>query len=163
MKGSAMMYQTTSGHDETTTPGFQPDVLLPIQYFESVHRKSRLDPEQRLMLAILEDGVACFQKYAFAQNRRGKNLFGEAEEWLAEKDNDYVFGFENICEVLGVDAAYLRLGLLEWREREFAKIHKVKSITSSSLSRRTSGINHGRNRIAKASGAYQEKKAVGFR
>ena len=145
MKGAAMMYQTTSGHEETT-PVFQPDVLLPVQYFESVHRKSRLDPEQRLMLAILEDGVACFQKYAFAQNRRGKNMFAEAEDWLAARNSDYIFGFENICEVLGVNAEYLRWGLVDWKERELAKHRNVRAIRSSSLNRRTSGMNHGRSK-----------------
>jgi hypothetical protein len=163
MKALMMTYSTTPSGDETTIPILQPDVLLPIQYFETVHRKSALDPERRLMLAILEDAIACFQKYTFAQRRRGKLLFSEAEEWIEEKSSDYIFSFENICEVLGLDAEYLRQGLRLWKQRELAKYHKVKVMGVSSAYRQTAKMTHGRRRITKAKEAYQEKKAVGFR
>jgi hypothetical protein len=157
-----MTYQTASDTDETAISILQPDVLLPIQYFESVHRKSRLDPEQRLMLAILEDAIACFQKYVFAQRRRGRTLFAEAEQWFAESDSDYIFSFENICEVLGLNGEYLRQGLQRWKQRELTKYHNVKVMERSSIHRRTGKMKYEK-RNTEAREIDQGKKAVGFR
>lgn len=75
-----------------------------------------LDPEQRLVLAILEDAVACFQKYVFFRSIREESLFLEAEHWLLEVNSSWVFSFENICEFLGFNPAYLRQGLQRWRD-----------------------------------------------
>src|SRR5262245_30217020 len=40
-------------------------------FLETFRRKSYLEPERKLMLAVLENGVECFQKYAFARDRKG--------------------------------------------------------------------------------------------
>lgn len=42
---------------------FQPDILLPAHYLDNIQPKSNLMPEKRLMLAVLEEGRCCFQKY----------------------------------------------------------------------------------------------------
>lgn len=157
-----MSYQSATDTEESTTSILQPDVLLPVQYFESVHKKSRLDPEHRLMLAILEDSVACFQKYVFAQRRRGKTLFAEAEGWIAEKDGDYIFSFENICEILGLNGEYLRQGLQFWKQRELAKYPNVKVLQKPSIHRRAPKMKHDR-RAPELRETYPRKKAVGFR
>ncbi|MGH7818242.1 MAG: hypothetical protein ACREQ9_00565 [Candidatus Binatia bacterium] len=97
---------------------FEPDTLLPSQFF--AHFKGRgatVRGEKRLMLAVLEDAVDCYQKYAFAREPRGRELFSEAEEWLFSSDNSWVFAYENICETLEVNADYVRRGLQEWRQR----------------------------------------------
>lgn len=89
-------------------------------------RETPLKPEKRLMLAVLEDTVACFQKYVLAQDPRGKSLLREAEEWILEEDSDWLFCFENICETLGLDREYLREGLLRWKQRTLAERPKTK-------------------------------------
>ncbi len=107
---------------------FQPDTLLPEQYLDTCRRKTHLEPEKELMLAILDDAVACFQKYFGAQKPKEKALFQEAEEWLMEKESDWVFSFENICESLDLDPDYLRKGLMQWKEgpvRPKAKIYHL--------------------------------------
>ena len=58
---------------------FQPDILLPVQAFS---RRNGPMPEKRLMAAVLEDAINCFQKYRSATNRRGRRFFREASEWL---------------------------------------------------------------------------------
>jgi hypothetical protein len=85
--------------EEKLTSLFQPDMLLSHQYFASFRTK-RLEPEKRLMLAVLEDAVVCFQRYAFPGNRRSRILLKETEDWVRDKNDDYLFSFENICEVL---------------------------------------------------------------
>ncbi len=107
---------------------FQPDTLLSEQYLETYRRKTHLEPEKRLMLAILEDAVSCFQKYVSAHKPKEKALFQEVEEWLMEKESDRFFSFENICESLGLDTNYLRKGLVQWKEGQVhpkAKIYHL--------------------------------------
>jgi len=104
---------------------FQPDTLVPAQYFETFRRKS-LEPEKRLMLAVLEDATACFQKYIFARDGRGKNLFHAAEKWIMEEGNDWLFSFENIWEVLEFEPQYVREGLMRWKEEKLAGRPKAK-------------------------------------
>jgi hypothetical protein len=72
--------------------------------------------EERLMLAVLQDAVECFQEYVLAQYPGEKKLFQEAEDWILEKNTDWPFSFENICETLQLDPGYLRQGLLRWKE-----------------------------------------------
>ena len=105
---------------------FQPDTLLPEQYFATFRRKTHLEPEKRLMLAVLEDAVVCFQKHVLAQNRRGKAAFREAEDWILEQGSDWLFSFEDICEVLGLDPDYIRQALLSWKERRLAELSRPK-------------------------------------
>lgn len=72
--------------------------------------------EERLMLAVLQDAVKCFQEYALAQYLWEKKLFQEAEDWLLEKNTNWPFSFENICETLQLNPDYIRRGLLVWKE-----------------------------------------------
>ena len=89
---------------------------LSSQYLEAVCRKADLEAEQKLMLAVLEDAVTCFQKCFTARDRIGTSLFREAEEWiLLQGKDDWLFSFDNICETLDLDPAYIRGGLQRWR------------------------------------------------
>ena len=72
--------------------------------------------EERLMLAVLQDAVECFQEYVLAQYPWEKKLFQEAEDWILEKNTDSPFSFENICETLQLHPDYIRQGLLVWKQ-----------------------------------------------
>lgn len=122
-----MAYDASLGAEEKMGSLFQPDTLLPAQYFDTVRRKARLEPEKRLMLGILEDAIVCFQKYVFARDGRGKGIFRGAEDWILEENSDQLFSFENICEVLGFNPKYVRKGLLLWKEMELAGRPKSKN------------------------------------
>jgi len=74
------------------------------QYF-AIHRsRNRLEPEKRLMLAVLQDALFCFHRYFRARYGRRRKLFCESWQWFNEEGRDSVFAFENICEVLRLDA-----------------------------------------------------------
>lgn len=94
---------------------FQPDVLAPLQYLDRWRYHRRHCPEIMLMLAVLADGIASFQKFSSARNRRGEARFREAESWLMREDNDRLYAFENICDILGLSPNYIRAGLCRWR------------------------------------------------
>jgi len=87
-----------------------------IEVIEKVYKKDIREGEERLMLAVLEEAVKCFQEYVLATRPREKRLFQEAEEWILETDSEYLFSFESICQTLGLHPDYTRQGLLVWKE-----------------------------------------------
>jgi hypothetical protein len=92
----------------------EPDVVLPAQYFRVLRGRASYGGERRLIIAVLEDAINCFQKNLFATDSRGRRLFCEAENWLMSTDRELPFAFENICEFLSLDAEYIRRGLRRW-------------------------------------------------
>jgi hypothetical protein len=101
--------------DEKIASPFEPDILSR-HYFESLNKRTLLDPEKKLMLAVLEDAINCFQHNLMAQSASGKRLFEEAEQWILEKDVHWLFSFESICNNLNINPAYVRRGLLQWKQ-----------------------------------------------
>jgi hypothetical protein len=81
-----------------------------------------LQPEKRLMLAVLQGAVECFQDYA-----EDDRLFKETEEWIFEDDHEWPFSFINICEAVDMDPKYLRKGLLHWRQSAIPKANTIWS------------------------------------
>jgi hypothetical protein len=96
---------------------FQPDTVLSEQYFENLRRKTYFEPEKRLMLAVLEDAIRCYQDNLHARASKRKRLFDETEEWIVTAADDYVFSFRHVCEALGLSPEYLRQGMLRWKQR----------------------------------------------
>jgi hypothetical protein len=82
--------------------------------------------EERLMLAVLQDAVDCFQEHVLAQYVWEKKLFQEAEDWIFDKNTDWPFSFENICETLQLNPDYVRRGLLVWKEAK-RKTHSANT------------------------------------
>jgi hypothetical protein len=103
--------------DERMAGLFQPDTLLPSQFFDRVRRRSEHEGERRLMIAVLEDAVDVYRKQVGSKEPHGAQLFSEAEEWIEDPDRSWLFSFQNICDVLDIDADYLRRGLHAWKER----------------------------------------------
>jgi len=116
ISNSTTTKSNSSSVEDRVASLFQPDTLLTEQYLDTYRRKTHLEPEKRLILAVLDDAVACFQKYVSAQKPKEKALFQEVEEWFLEKESDWAFSFENICESLDLDPDYLRKGLVQWKE-----------------------------------------------
>ncbi len=96
---------------------FEPDTLLPAQFFAAFSRESAVVRERKLMLAVLQDAVECYQKYALARDPRGRQLFDDATEWIDSTERDWPFSYENICDVLGLNSEYIRRGLSRWRQQ----------------------------------------------
>ena len=106
----------SAGRDETHAAGarLEPEVVLPAQVFD--RRASMLQPEKRLMLAILEDATATLLRYPPPRQARKRRALREAEEWLDSTDTESPFAFIRICEVLDLDAQWLRTGLVRARK-----------------------------------------------
>jgi len=98
---------------------------------EKVFKKNIHEGEKELMMAVLQDAVECFQTYVLATKPREKRLFQEAEDWILEKNSDWFFSFENICETLQLHPDYIRQGLTCWKEAKL-KISSFQENTAGS-------------------------------
>jgi hypothetical protein len=108
--------------DERLPGLFEPDTLLPIQYFEAMRKKHLLEGEKRLILSVLEDAVECFMKCIDSPTSKGQRLFRDADEWINLEDKHWVFSFDNVCEMLDINPEYMRRGLRQWKQRRIAAI-----------------------------------------
>ena len=102
---------TAAGADDRGAGLFVPDTMLPSQYFDRMARRTEYDGERRLMIAVLEDAVDVYRKLAGARDARRQQMFRDAEEWIDSDDRAWIFSFQNICDVLSIEAEYLRRGL----------------------------------------------------
>jgi len=94
---------------------------------EQLSRKSFREGEERLLYAMLENAIEDYQKYVLALDRKGKELFQHAEEWFFETDSDSEFSFEHICDYLQLSPAYVRKGLLRWKEERCCSHAKLRA------------------------------------
>jgi len=124
---------------------FAPDVealleneaLLPIQYADPAKRRAR-SPEHRLLLAVLEDAVRCWQTYESSSGAEKRRLFREAAEWFDSDADDSLFTFVDICQLLGLEPDHIRFGLRRWSERSLAAPESVAPLRP----RRVAGGRH---------------------
>ncbi len=90
-----------------------PDTLTPAQY----NPAPATGPYQRLLLAILEDAIRCYQSNFAVRNGSRRILFRETEEWLFDSDGTAFLSCPMVCESLGVNSVQLRRYLREWQLR----------------------------------------------
>jgi len=100
------------------------------------------------MLAVLEDAIACFQKYVFARDRLGKALFHETEYWIQDTNNDWTFSFVNVCETLGFDPEYLRQGFAQWKSAKLESRGKTKIRRLMGRNGQMGGARHRLRKVA---------------
>ena len=70
-------------------------------------------PERALMLAVLEDAVACYAGKLKAPRENPTVLRRQAAFWLSCEDWDSPFSFNNVCEALALDPTALRERILD--------------------------------------------------
>ena len=122
------MKEQNQAMDERYPGLFQPDTLLPSQYFDRFRRRNQLDGERRLMLAVLEDAVDMYRKHCGAHGRN-RQLFLDAEDWIDDNDRTWVFSFLNLCDVLDLDGDYLRRGLHALKARAAGAPRRLPMLT----------------------------------
>lgn len=111
---------SSSYRDYDSSP-FSGGAILPVQYYESLRKEDpRIVPYKRLLMAVLEDAVRCFQANVGATGAKGRRLFNETELWMRSETADGPFSYVNVCETLGIDPAYLRRALVDWKAKRLA-------------------------------------------
>lgn len=114
----------------TDSAMFQPDTMLPSQYFAAMRKRVPQEAEYRLVVAVLEDAIDCFQKHCDARDAKTRQLFEDAAQWVGSEDRTWPFSFLNICDVLNLDPAYVREGLEQHRERRMSQRGKVLALST---------------------------------
>ena len=87
-------------------------------FLDDVCKSRARSGEERLTLALLQDAIHSFFKYLRATDGKEKEILAETEGWIFEKNSDWIFSFENVCETLGISASYLRAELRRRGELE---------------------------------------------
>jgi hypothetical protein len=101
--------ETCSGGLNYYLPATQPPVIQP--------RRAEAKGEYVLADAVLREAIREYQKFARYQSRRAVKLFRDVDQWFSADDRDSCFSFINVCQMLNLDATYIRTGLKMWRER----------------------------------------------
>jgi hypothetical protein len=141
--------------DAWTGGRLQPDFLLPVQYYELTRRRQYLDGEIRLAFAVLEDAIRTYVRGARPNAREWQvRELEEVRAWFDASSSDAPFSFCNICDALGIDAAFLRKRLDRVRPeslpqkqlRAVGRRHAVYAMKERRAGR--SGLLRRRGRIA---------------
>jgi len=85
------------------------DVILSARHVAP--RRPRETPEQRLLIAVLQDAIHCLERYRFATDRHGRRQYQEVRRWVLAGESRRPCSFEGICGVLDLDPNVVRLCL----------------------------------------------------
>jgi hypothetical protein len=104
------VFQECSGPDPWLSARFEPDFLVPVQFFDLTRRRSMLDGETRLLFAVLEDAVRCYVKTVNSSRRSDCEQFEEVRHWFDSEaaGSKSPFSFEYVCDVLSIEPETLR-------------------------------------------------------
>lgn len=128
--------------EESSFSGLEADLMVPSQFFDRIKPECSSQPEKRLMLAVMEDAIATFQKSVYGATRRQRRLLRETEEWIDSADTRWPFSFENICAALDIESTYLRTGLKHWKVTRLTRHQESERPISHSPFRRVNGRRH---------------------
>jgi hypothetical protein len=98
---------------DTYSGFFEPDVMLPSQFLVP-DEEGLGGGERKLMAAILSDGIEAYIAQCTNPLAARRKPINDAREWVETEDEAYVFSFDNVCEALGINPRYLRIGLLRY-------------------------------------------------
>jgi hypothetical protein len=108
-------------HGESAVRLTADDAALTARYWETVVAWQTPEPERRLMRAVLKVAILDFKKRYHARDAR----FRDARDWLFGCEEDGVFAFESVCELLRLSPGKIRTGLLRWMKLKDSQELKV--------------------------------------
>jgi hypothetical protein len=122
------MEMMTALENDDLTP-LQPEAVMPSQLSGGPSRVPPFQPEEALLLAVLEDAIRTFEKYVTASGPRGRRRFAEVEAWFtSEEETASPFSFVNVCYALGLEESYVRNGLPGWRRSRLGRARRADSV-----------------------------------
>jgi len=123
-------------YDDFLARILEPDIFLPSQFYGSGALSRKLEGEKRLMIAVLKDAVECLDKYRDSRSSAGQIQYENAVEWVEDNSNDWLFSFNNICDLLGFDPEYIREVLLK-RENRYNKPIRQRVLSLAAMGGQT--------------------------
>jgi hypothetical protein len=98
------------------------DLALTEALFGSPNLSLKQHGEYRLLWALLEDAIHCFQRHSRDRSQRARRLAHDAEAWIFSDDRSWPVAFLNVCAVLDLNAEYIREGLCRWRQQHLDRL-----------------------------------------
>jgi hypothetical protein len=87
--------------------GIDTGLLMPGQYVDLVRRNHVIEGELKLLLAVLEDAIRCYLRYANSKEGARRRDFIEVRNWfeggMAGSRRVDIFSYENLCTALGIE------------------------------------------------------------
>ena len=102
-----------------------------------------MQPEKRLMLAVLENAVWLVLHGGSARDGDTRRHAAEASRWLASEASQWPYAFVNVCQMLGLDPTWVRDGV---HRQAAAQAGSEKRSRPQFAFRRTVGV---RRRLAR--------------
>ena len=96
-------------------------------------------PEDRLMLAVLQEALSTFQRGIHTRAAKDLEAFREVDRWFRSRDYDWLFSFENICSCLHLDPSCIRQELNTLRRKAFASRTTLRAVKAPYRSSRRAG------------------------
>ncbi len=107
----------STGGESAPFEYFKP--ILPSQLYEK-DSYIELDAERTLMVEVMMDAIKCLKKAVRSRNGIKRSLYEKTKSWFLDDSEDWIFSFKNICNVLNLNADYLRRKVDEM-EKEIMK------------------------------------------
>jgi hypothetical protein len=103
---------------------------VPSLLFAAGAENGAADPPKRLMLAMLNHAVRCYQAGLHEQNTAHLQAFLQAEEWLSGTWPREPFSLEDVCSIVDVTPDSVRDMLDKWYTQTSEEVYRdAESIT----------------------------------
>src|SRR5262249_22976074 len=99
-----------SAPDIKATP-IHNEAILPGQFFP-LRINCQVQPETRLLIALLESCWECLSKHTGMSHRRARRIVKEELDWVMD-ESEAPFSFAFTCLHLGLEPNVIRLGILK--------------------------------------------------
>lgn len=116
METPALARDDRGGYDRGID-SLEPDHITPGQFAGMLRSSTWRDGEHRLVAAVLQDAIETFHRCAFTESEAKREQFSEVYRWIVDQENQTLFAFNTICDILDLDSDCLREGLLLWLEQ----------------------------------------------
>lgn len=143
-------------------PLTQPDCVLPSQYFAN-RASTPVEGEIRLLIAVLQDAMNIYARTRGRKTRAQVEQFAEVRAWFEATGEHGLYGFESVCEILGIEPGRLRRWLKSWFADGAAAQQPAAASRGRHSSRRGWRLNLGRPRapgLQKRSRSHARRRAV---
>ena len=108
--GTRAQFKNDGGiHEVSSRAGLENGSSLHIEF--DIREQVPDSAALRLMAAVLQDAIQSYTRNVHARSARRRMEFLEVRSWFNAKNQPGVFGFENLCDMLGINADWLRRSL----------------------------------------------------
>ena len=86
-------------------------------------------PAQALARAVLEDAVMCLFRYGKGKRVNVNPEFEEVRQWFESPDDEYLYAFRSICQILGYSPSAARAGIFNTLHSDMGRVRRCYKAT----------------------------------